>query len=56
MILTNSCRTAIKESLLNNPDLDLSRIDNVNKLTDDILDNISSNLINFYNIITSLKS
>ena len=56
MTITQTCRTAIKESLLNNPDLDLRNIKNVNALTDDILNNISSSLENFYTIITSLKS
>jgi len=46
---------SIKESLMNNPDIDLRNINNVNELTDDILRNISAHMENFISMLSMLR-
>jgi hypothetical protein len=50
--LTAIFRNAIKQSLLNNPDIDLNNPHNIDLLTDDILESVGSDMDN---ILTLLK-
>jgi hypothetical protein len=56
LLITNSFRSAIKQSLMNNPKIDLTKTYNVNLLTDDILNNIGQEIENMYTILKQVKN